>query len=202
MGLIGEETMNEVFREYYREWAFKHPSGKDFIAVVNRIVPKILGNKYGPDMNWFFDQTTYGTGICDYKVDYFYNRAITGYEGVIHGADSVIMSQPGHKKDSLFTATVQLGRVGEIMLPVDVLIHFDNGKEILEKWNGKERFKEYRYVGSGKVDWVKVDPDFKIRMDVNYLNNSMTKKPDHRPVKRIADKLISLTQFFLNLITL
>jgi hypothetical protein len=202
MGLIGEETMNEVFREYYREWAFKHPSGKDFIAVVNRIVPKILGNKYGPDMNWFFDQTTYGTGICDYKVDYFYNRAITGYEGVIHGADSVIMSQSGDKKDSLFTATVQLGRIGEIMLPVDVLIHFDNGDEILEKWDGKERYKEYRYVGSGKVDWVKVDPDFKIRMDVNYLNNSMTKKPDHRPVKRIADKLISLTQFFLNLITL
>ncbi len=37
-GIIGEETMDNVFREYYRQWAFKHPSGKDFINVVNEVV--------------------------------------------------------------------------------------------------------------------------------------------------------------------
>ena len=30
MGIIGEETTNEVFREYYKKWAFKYPSGKRF----------------------------------------------------------------------------------------------------------------------------------------------------------------------------
>jgi hypothetical protein len=202
MGIIGEETMNEVFREYYREWAFRHPSGKDFIAVVNRVVPKILGDKYGPDMNWFFDQTTWGTGICDYKVDYFFNMVKSDYEGVVRIGDSLVVVKNGHQGDFIYTATIQLERIGEIMLPVDVLFHFDNGDQIIETWNGKERYKDYKYVGARKVDWVKIDPDFKIRMDVNYINNSMTISPDNKPVKRIADKLISFIQFFMNLISL
>ena len=36
--------------------------GKDFINVVNEVVKRIHGDKFGPDMNWFFDQTLYGTG--------------------------------------------------------------------------------------------------------------------------------------------
>jgi hypothetical protein len=202
MGIIGEETMNEVFREYYREWAFRHPSGTDFIAVVNKVVPGTLGDKYGSDMNWFFDQTTYGTGICDYKVDYFSNKVMTDYEGVIKQGDSIAVIKNKFQSDSIFTATVQLERIGEIKLPVDVLVHFDNGDQVLETWDGKDRYKDYSYMGTRKVDWVKIDPDFKIRMDVNYINNSMTSNPDRKPVKRIADKLISFIQFFINFITL
>ena len=35
MGIVGEETTNEIFRDYYKNWAFKHPSGKDFVNSVN-----------------------------------------------------------------------------------------------------------------------------------------------------------------------
>ena len=148
MGLTGEETMNEIFREYYREWAFRHPSGKNFIDVVNRVVHKFLGDKYGPDMNWFFDQTAYGTGVCDYKVDYFFNSALRDYQGVVPRNDTLAFANNEIKEDSIFSATVQLERVGELMIPVEVLIHFDNGDQVLETWDGKERFKDYRYVGA------------------------------------------------------
>ncbi len=77
MGIIGEETTNEIFREYYKRWAFRHPSGRDFINVVNDVVRKDHGDRFGPDMNWFFDQTIYGTGICDYKVSDISNQRIT-----------------------------------------------------------------------------------------------------------------------------
>ena len=30
MGIVGEETTNEIFREYYRKWAFRHPIRKRF----------------------------------------------------------------------------------------------------------------------------------------------------------------------------
>ena len=76
MGIIGEETTNEIFREYYKKWAFRHPSGKDFVNVVNEVVTRMHGNKFGPDMNWFFDQTLYGTGICDYKVAGIFNNKL------------------------------------------------------------------------------------------------------------------------------
>jgi hypothetical protein len=97
---------------------------------------------------------------------------------------------------------VQLERLGEVMLPEEILIHFDNGDHILETWDGKSRFKDFKYTGKRKVDWVKIDPDYKIKMDVNYINNSMTDNPDKKPVRRYANKFISFMQFFINIISL
>ena len=202
MGIVGEETTNEIFKEYYRKWAFKHPSGKDFVNIVNEVVPMINGNKFGPDMNWFFDQTLYGTGICDYKVNSFFNSRITDFKGILNKGDSVLFKKSDREKDTLYKATVQLERLGEVMLPEEILVHFDNGDHILETWDGKSRFKDFNYTGTRKVDWVKIDPDYKIKMDINYINNSMTDNPDKKPVRRYTDKFISFIQFFINIISL
>jgi hypothetical protein len=202
MGIVGEETTNEIFREYYRKWAFKHPSGKDFINVVNEVVTRTHGNKFGPDMNWFFDQTLYGTGICDYKVDNFYNVKVTDYTGIENNGDSIHLRKSEKKNDSVYIATVQLERIGEVMLPVEVLIHFNNGDQILETWDGKSRYKDFEYTGARKVDWVKIDPEYKIKMDVNYSNNSLTNEPDRKPVRRYTNKFISFMQFFINFMSL
>jgi hypothetical protein len=200
MGIIGEETTNEIFREYYRKWAFRHPSGKDFINVVNEVVTMIHGQKFGPDMNWFFDQTLYGTGICDYKVLNFRNEKI-----LLSEHDTVSSNLTGRdlvQSDSLYKTVVELERAGEVMLPVDVLIHFDNGEELKETWDGKSRFKDFSYTGTKKTEWVKIDPEYKIKMDVNYINNSMTEEPDRIPVLRLTNKFISLMQFIINIISL
>jgi len=200
MGIIGEETTNEVFREYYRQWAFKHPAGQDFINVVNEVVQRIHGNKFGPDMNWFFEQTLYGTGICDYKAAGYRNIRIASEKEKAED-DSLSKDKPG-RNDSLYKAIVQMHRLGEVILPVEVLIHFENGDEILEIWDGRDRYKELTYTGHGKVKWFKIDPEYKIRMDVNFINNSLTAEPDNVPVRRITNKLISLMQFYLSIITL
>ncbi len=197
MGIVGEETVNEIFREYYRKWAFKHPSGHDFINIVNEVVTRMHGNKFGPDMNWFFDQTLFGTGICDYKVKDFRNEKLDKNKEKVSAGDS---SDRKSSTDSLsfYKAVVQLERAGEVMLPVDVLVHFDNNEEVMESWDGKSRFKDYSYTGPRKIQWVKIDPEFKIKMDVNYINNSMTDKPDRIPVRRMTNKLVSFMQFLLS----
>ena len=202
MGIIGEESMNDAFREYYRRFAFKFPSGRDFINVVNEVVTKAHGDKFGTDLNWFFDQTIYGTGICDYKVNSIKSTRITGFQGMINDGDSVKYTGNLHTEDSLYISTVQINRIGEVMLPLDILVHFDNGDQVYETWTGKERFKDYNYTGKRKVDWVKIDPDYKIKMDVNLINNSMTLSPDRKPVRRYTDKLIAFMEFFINIISL
>jgi hypothetical protein len=202
MGIIGEETTNEIFREYYRKWAFKHPSGKDFVNVVNEVVTRIHGTKFGPDINWFIDQTLYGTGICDYKVNNFFNSKVRSFKGIIHKGDSALFQTNKSDSITIYSSTVQLERLGEVMIPVEVLVHFDDGDQIFETWDGKSRYKDFKYTSIRKVDWVKIDPEFKIKMDVNYINNSRTADPDHVPVGRITNKLISFMQFFINLISL
>lgn len=197
-GLVGEEAMNDIFREYYNKWAFKHPSAKDFIDVVNDAVRKIHGEKYGQDMNCFFEQTLYGTGICDYRVAGIINEKYRKPEGKI---DSVgTLSQEQSAVDSLRYATFQLERLGEIMLPVEVLVHFSDGTEVLEEWDGKNRYRDFTYIGTKEIEWVKIDPEFKIKMDVNYVNNSMTRDPDYTPFRRLANKFMAFIQFFISVI--
>jgi hypothetical protein len=164
------------------------------------VVKKEHGEEFGADMNWFFDQTLYGTGICDYKVSGISNQKYHKPKGKTETADAVenVWSHP----DSLYTAVAQLERVGEVMLPVDVLIHFKNGDEILENWDGKERYKDFIYTGYREIQWVKIDPEFKIRMDVNYINNSMTEEPQRAPLHRLVNKILSFVQFYLSIMLL
>ena len=103
---------------------------------------------------------------------------------------------------SMYTAIAELERIGSVMLPVEVLVHFTDGKEILEHWDGKSRYKDFAYAGDMEIEWVKIDPDFKITLDVNYNNNSRTIYPDRKPVRRMTDKLISLIQLFVSIILL
>ena len=104
--------------------------------------------------------------------------------------------------DSLYTSKAQLERIGDVKLPVEVLVHFDNGDEVLEKWDGKARYRDFEYKGYRQIEWVKIDPEYKIKMDVNYINNSMTEEPDRAPLHRIANKLLAFMQFFLSIMLL
>ena len=200
-GIIGTETINEVFREYYRQWAFRHPSGRDFIAVVNEVVTKEYGNRFGDDMNWYFDQVLYGNGICDYKVLVVTNKRITGYSGIIEG-DTVSFAKSDRKADTLYKASVRIERSGEISFPVEVLVGFDNGDQVTEYWDGKAKYRDFEYEGTRKVSWAKIDPENKIDMDVNRINNSWGRDDGFPASKRMMTKYVTLIQMLISMITI
>ena len=186
--MLGDETMNEILRTYFLRWSFKHPTGKDFIKIVNEVVVKNHGTKFGKDMNWFFAQTVYGNGICDYKVVGIKNRKISEPEGVFN--DSLVTIENSNDKKPKYNSEVIIHRAGEIKLPIEILIHFNNGDEIIKNWNGFERTKIYYFKNTSKVNWVKVDPEYKITLDVNIANNSLSVKPKRTVAEKYADKFL------------
>lgn len=201
-GIIGEETIDEVFKEYYREWGFDHPDRQDFVDVTNRVVRSLHGDKFGESMDWFFDQTLYGTGICDYKLDGIINSKIRSFKGIVKSDTGLVLQKDDTKGDSIYISNVKIQRLGEVMLPVEVLVHFESGKEVMENWDGKAKYKTLRYEGADQVIWAEVDPDRKIVMDINFVNNSYTLEPDMVPVKRFIRKVSVLMQFLLQFVTL
>lgn len=167
-GLVGRPVMDEIMQTYLARWQFKHPDGQNFIDIVNEIVPKRLGAKYGPDMNWFFAQALYGDNVVDYELLSIRNRTRNGLQ------ESYI--------------TVQ--RNGDGQIPVDVLVHFENGKELMLFWDGKSRQRLFTVAESSKVLWATVDPRQKIYMDVNLNNNSLTLSPSAAPAAKFATKFL------------
>lgn len=200
-GLIGTETMDNIFKEYYRRWAFRHPSGRDFIAVVNDVVRNDYGNRFGENMNWYFDQVLYGNGVCDYRVAGITNKKIRGYSG-IDDSDSIKYISDDIKNDTVYYSLVGLERIGDVMLPVEILVHFANGNEVLEVWDGKDRYRNLEYTGRSRVEWAEIDPHDKIDMDVNRINNSWSGTHKFPASRRMTDKFIAFMQIMISIFTI
>ena len=200
-GIIGDETMDNVFREYYRRWAFRHPSGRDFISVVNDVVTNEHSDRFGENMNWFFDQVLYGKGICDYMVSGITNNRIRSYSGVMEG-DSVTYTRADRKSDTLFISRVSIERLGDLILPVQILIRFDNGDEVLESWDGKASYMDFEYTGSRRVVSAIIDPHDRIDMDVNRINNSLTLEPTRTVTRRMLNKFVLMMQMMISIFTI
>ena len=173
-GLIGIETMDEIMRTYFERWKFKHPGGQDFFDIVNEIVPKNHGDKFGENMDWFFEQVFYGTDVCDYKVANIYNDQIRNSAGYFENTDDCITPVQTYKNEDVYKSEVVLHRLGEIILPVDVVIEFEDGTVVNEVWDGKERSKAFKYQKSSKIVSAEIDPERKIYIDKNFINNSHT----------------------------
>ncbi|MBD2753224.1 M1 family metallopeptidase [Spirosoma validum] len=167
-GLVSRPIMDEIMQTYFSRWKFKHPNGQNFIDIVNEIVPERLGSKYGPDMNWFFEQALYGDNVVDYELLSIRNR-----------------TQDGQQR-----SVVWVQRNGDGKMPVDILVHFENGKELMLFWDGKARQRQFTLAENAKVLWAKVDPKQKIYMDTDLNNNSLTLKPSSAPAAKFATKFL------------
>ena len=77
-----------------------------------------------------------------------------------------------------------------MVMPVEVLVTFENGSTQLLKWNGKERCKEFVINGTSRVVSAQIDPDNKVACDIDYVNNSMTKESTPNPIWKYAVKFL------------
>jgi hypothetical protein len=100
------------------------------------------------DMNWFFDEFFNSTKIFDYKVTSVAQVSPTEYE-------------------------VLAERLQDGIFKCDVYLYTD--KETLkQKWDGKERWKVFKFKTDNEVIAASVDPLRKNLLDINFANNSFT----------------------------
>jgi hypothetical protein len=188
-GLVGIETMDLIMKTYFQRWKFKHPCVKDFISIVNEIVKKNYGTQYGENMDWFFDQVLYGTDVCDYKLASISNDKKENPQGLYDSSGVKKFYHLPESKKTLYKSSIVIHRLGEVKLPIEVLIHFDNGKEILKTADGQARTLEIKLEGDSKVVWAKIDPKNKIPLDINSINNSLTVEEDNSAFDKYTAKI-------------
>jgi hypothetical protein len=191
--LVGEKTNEEIWKTYFEKWKFKHPSGRDFINVVNEVVTKNHGTRFGENMNWFFDQVLYGSEVCDYKLLRIRNKELTPPKGIDDTGGNKLIYKKTEYENIIYKSSVVIHRLGEVVMPQEVLIHFEDGEEITETWDGKSRTKEFSYEKPEKIIRAIIDPENKIMLDINLQNNSRAVKPQ----KTVFTKYMIKFLFFM-----
>jgi hypothetical protein len=66
------------------------------------------------------------------------------------------------------------------VFPIDVLVVFENGERVRERWDGRERWQAFRYRKASRALSAEADPDRVLRLDVNLTNNGRTLAPENR----------------------
>ncbi|MFT5168889.1 MAG: hypothetical protein ACI8P3_004134, partial [Saprospiraceae bacterium] len=157
-GIVGINTMDKIMKTYFERWKFKHPCGRDFIEVVNDVVKQEKGNRFGENMNWYFDQVLYGSELCDYKIAAISHQKIKKRTGFFDDLENCEFAQDSDDQQPDYEAKVILHRLGEVKLPIEILVQFDDGSTITEHWNGMARSTEFVYTGKKKIEYAEIDP--------------------------------------------
>ncbi len=168
---LGKEVMGRIMRTYYERWKFRHPKTQDFIDVAQEVSEQDLG--------WFFDQFFRSPGKLDYAVGNIKSDEIKAPEGIFDG-DFLPFNESDksvEKAETMYRSEVSVVRKGELIFPQEIRIVFEDGQVVEETWDGQDRWKKFIYERPVRIDHVQIDPERKILLDTNFINNSRTLKP-------------------------
>ncbi|MFK7907276.1 MAG: M1 family metallopeptidase, partial [Chitinophagales bacterium] len=206
-GMVGSETMTDIIKTYFKKWQFKHPSGRDFIAVVNEVVCEKLPDEFPNGMDWFFEQVLYSADMCDYKVASINNQLVKRPIGLFDadGGKRNYVSEEDQQENlennpKKYYSTVHLYRLEGIKVPTEILVRFDDGSEVLEKWDGQARFHQLSYTSNKQIVSAQIDPNYKTPIDANFLNNSLVLDSDTSPLLKWSTKALFWMQNAMQLL--
>jgi Peptidase family M1 domain len=168
--IIGEDTMRRALRTYFLRYRFTHPTAEDFLKTVEEVS--------GKDLRWYFNQAIYGTNILDYEI----------LDAQSEPLNPDKLKRPASQSaPDTYRTTVAVHRKGDFIFPVDVEIKFDDGKSLVEHWDGRDRWVCYVYDRPAQIVSAEIDPEHKVLLDLNLYNNSYRAKEDKRAIHKLSD---------------
>jgi hypothetical protein len=172
---LGGDRLRQALREYFLAWRFRHPRGADFRTS--------LSVSTGEDLDPLLDQLLDGTGVLDYAVARIDVRAETPPLPAVGEGDA-----PHHPEAPRYHTEVVIERRGEVRVPVDIVVAFEDGSETRASWDGEDRWYRLDITSTEPAAYAVVDPDFNLPLDVNRLNNSRLTTAGTRGVIRLAGR--------------
>jgi len=203
--LLGTEAMARVMRTYHERWRFRHPASEDFYAVVAEVAGRDARWFFDQAVErpGILDDEV--ASVRSERVPE--PRGVFG-EG--EGKTTVTTKEARQKEREAdkaggraWRSTVVVRRRGEVRLPMSLGLEFEGGKSqtmslqeldfegaktealpLLDGRNGGRpwlgRWKRIELTGERRLVSATVDPENRVAIDVNRLNNSRRVEPDGR----------------------
>lgn len=199
---LGWDTMKKFLHAYYQKWRFRHPTSYDLQQVAEDVS--------GEDLDWFFDQFIFGKRAVDYSVASLSNRRLpSGDEGERDDVDAdssassvdslSVLDDPDENdssRDRMYRSSVWIERKEEGIFPQELRVTFDDGTTQERSWAGAEKWIEFTFENTSRLVKAEVDPDNKILLDVNRLNNRkvLATRADTSLARHVQLRLITFLQ--------
>ncbi len=192
---LGWDVLKRILSTFFENSRFRHPDPGDFFQVANRVS--------GQDLNPFFEQVFHRDRVFDYSVESVSSTKVETRGYVDKDGHFLLLAEAPESRDSeetsvLYETTVLFRRLGDGILPQDVLLQFEDGEEFRTQWDGKHPWKLYRLVKPSKLDYAAVDPDLTNPLDIDFTNNSRRLEPQaNLPATKWALKWLIWLQDYL-----
>lgn len=139
--IVGDSLWNTICHTYFDRWKFKHVNEQRF----REVVEDVTGQKF----DWYFDQWLHRTVAVDYALGKIATSKLDNGQ---------------------WQTTVQVHRQDSGIMPVEVQLTTKSGQQFIQRWDGKDKSGQLRFVTESKADRVVLDPRDMI-LDKNRLNN-------------------------------
>ena len=212
---LGTPVLERAMHEYYRRWRFRHPSAADLRATLI----DVSGNAKA--VNEIFDQYVYGTAHIDDSIATIDTTEVLPQAGSVlkDGKRSEVVAseldkqidkqredwKKAHPKAKPgsgpfpWRSTVTVRRDGA-PVPQLLRVKFADGSSEDVRWNDDRRWARFVFTKPAKVISAALDPQQKVYLDANKLNDSLTTKADGTASRRWSADVASLLQTFYALV--
>jgi len=184
-GIVGEDTMQKAMHTYFMKYRFTHPVKEDFLKTIEEVS--------GKDLRWYFNQAVYGSQVMDYEVSRITSAPVNWYEE--EKKDKKAKKDAKKNDDTVYESSVWVHRKEDFVMPVELEVKFSNGDKVREHWDGQSRWTRFVYQKKAKVSSVELDPDHKILIDRNNINNSYVVEPNPKPTYKLSTYWLFVTQW-------
>ena len=189
-GMMGEQLYYQAIKDYYNKWKFKHPCTGDFISCINSAAAGSSDPDIQNGYTWFFNSMLNTDEVCDYKVTSIKNESQNfNVNGFFDDGFSKIFKND-NEDTRQYKSSVFVQRMGTMVMPIELLVTFENGDTQTFKWDGKGRCKEFVVTSLQRVVSAQIDPNGKNYCDINIVNNSYSLESISSPAWKYAVKFL------------
>jgi hypothetical protein len=184
--LVGRDPFLAAMKSYAQEFAFKHPTGRDFFASISKSLDR--------NLDWFWDPVFHGTGTAELSVRSADCRPKVEPRGVFGDGDDrkVVLDD---KATGTYACDVEIANTGSVHLPVHIEVHFADGTVQPLDWNDPgESVHDFPIDRSSPITEVVIDPDGQILLTDDKLDDAVRLDPDSHASLRAAARITYWTQ--------
>ncbi|UHQ18199.1 M1 family metallopeptidase [Lysobacter sp. KIS68-7] len=216
---VGKDALERAFKLYYARWKFRHPSVADFEAAMAE------GTGQPALVHRYFAEQVYGVRKVDDRIADFDSDEVLPSPGLVEWKGKPVevtqkqldkavgdlrekwkKAHPKAKDGEgpfPYETRVMVRRDGA-SVPQTLLVRFDDGTSRTLHWDDADaRWARYRFVTRSRATSVELDPERRVFLDRDKLDDSRTREADGTASRRwTADIAAALQSVYALLVTL